>query len=67
MKGRKKDPAAVRKKFFLLLLFGLIGLITVIIIFHKLGRGGDEDDPMLDMMANPNIRVNENRGQVLGD
>lgn len=67
VKGRKKDPAAVRKKFFLLLLFGLIGLITVIIIFHKLGRGGDEDDPMLDMMANPNIRVNENRGQVLGD
>lgn len=65
VKGKKKDPAAVRKKFFLVLLLGLIGFITVIIIFHRLGREGSDDDPLLDMMANPNIRVNENR--VLGE
>lgn len=60
VKGKKKDPSAVRKKFFLVLLIGLIGFITVIIIFHRLGREGSEDDALLEMMANPNIRVNEN-------
>lgn len=60
MKGKKKDPAAVRKKFFLVLLLGLIGFITIIIIFHKLGREGSDDDPLLEMMANPNIRVHDN-------
>jgi hypothetical protein len=48
------------KKFFLVLLLGLIGFITIIIIFHKLGREGSDDDPLLEMMANPNIRVHDN-------
>lgn len=61
-RGMRKDPQSVRKKFLIVLLIGIIGFITVIIIFSKLGRQATEDDPAFDPMANPNIRVNDNPG-----
>lgn len=58
-RGLKKDPMTVRKKFLIVLLIGVIGFLTVIVIFSKLGRDAADDDPFLDPMANPNIRVKE--------
>lgn len=67
-KHKKKDPNAMMKRFFIVLLIGLIGFITVIIIFSKLGRDAAENDPFLDPMANPNIRVNNDQpGKILMD
>ncbi|XP_005101889.1 zinc finger protein-like 1 homolog [Aplysia californica] len=60
---KKKDPNAVRKRFAVVLLLGIIGFITIIIIFSKLGRQATEDDPFFDPMANPNIKVEK---EVLG-
>lgn len=58
-RGMRKDPASVRKKFLIVLLIGIIGFITVIVIFSKLGRQATDGDPAFDPLANPNIRVGE--------
>ncbi|BFZ07949.1 hypothetical protein BsWGS_10988 [Bradybaena similaris] len=57
--NKRKDPHAVRKRFAVVLLLGVIGFITVIIIFAKFGRQATEDDPVFDPLANPNIRVEQ--------
>lgn len=54
---QKKDPNATFKRFVIVLVIGIIGFLTVIIIFSKLGRASADQDPFLDPMANPNIRV----------
>lgn len=42
-------------------LIALLAFVSLMVIFHYLGRSGDEDDyhgdPMLDPMNNPNIRI----------
>ncbi|XP_041353137.1 zinc finger protein-like 1 homolog [Gigantopelta aegis] len=58
-KKRKKDPNAVRKRFLMVLLLGIIGFITFVVILSKLGRDSAENDPFLDPLANPNIRNQE--------
>jgi len=58
--SKKKDPNAVRKRFAIILMLGIIGFITIIIIFSKLGRRATEDDPFFDPLANPNIKVADN-------
>jgi hypothetical protein len=54
-----RDPNAGIKRFFIILLLCLIGFVTVVIIFTRLGRSVADDDPFLDPMANPNIRVQQ--------
>ena len=49
----------VRKKFLIVLMIGIIGFLTMIVIFSKLGAHAADDDPFLDPMLNPNIRVHE--------
>ncbi|XP_077995193.1 zinc finger protein-like 1 homolog [Glandiceps talaboti] len=53
----KKDPNSSFKKFAVILVFGLIGFFTLVIIMTRVGRSAANDDPFLDPMANPNIRV----------
>ena len=53
------DPNAGMKRVIVILLLILIGFITVIIIFTRLGKSVTDDDPFLDPMANPHIRVQE--------
>jgi len=53
-------PAAQRRKggWCTGLLLGLILLVSLVILFSHLGRGaGGRDDPLLDPLNNPNIRV----------
>ncbi|GFN97086.1 Zinc finger protein-like 1 [Plakobranchus ocellatus] len=61
---KRKDPQAVRKRFAVVLMLGVIGFITIIIIFAKLGRQSTEDDPFFDPLANPNIKVQQNVDSV---
>ena len=53
-------PAAQRRRslmhWVMLILLVILGLGTLVMIFSYLGRGG-ADDPLLDPMNNPNIRV----------
>lgn len=52
-----RQPLSKLKKFLFLVILSLIVLLTLIMIMKKLGRSGSVTDPMLDPMANPNIRV----------
>jgi len=54
-----KDPNSGVKRFFFVLLLIFIGFVTIVIIFTRLGKSVTDDDPFLDPMANPNIRVQE--------
>ncbi|XP_056314503.1 zinc finger protein-like 1 [Danio aesculapii] len=53
----KKKTLALKHRIFLLLLVGVIGFFTLIIIMAKLGRASAETDPNLDPLLNPNIRI----------
>lgn len=53
-KHGKKDPMSIRKKFLVVLVIGIIGFLTIIVIFSKLGRSGIDEDPFL---GNPQVRV----------
>jgi len=55
-------PAAQRRRslggWLMILVVVLLGLATLVMVLNYLGRGG-RDDPLLDPMNNPNIRVAE--------
>lgn len=57
-------PAAQRRRgpggWAMLLLTLLLAIVTLVAVFSYLGRGG-ADDPLLDPMNNPNIRVEADR------
>lgn len=57
--GKKRDPNAVRKRFFMVLVVGTVAFITLVIIFSQLGRQATDEDPFLDPMNNPNIKVEQ--------
>lgn len=48
----------------MLLLVGVLGFFTLIIIMAKLGRASAGSDPNLDPLLNPNIRVGKNWWQA---
>uniref|UniRef100_H3AC44 Zinc finger protein-like 1 n=1 Tax=Latimeria chalumnae TaxID=7897 RepID=H3AC44_LATCH len=54
-----KRPTSMMQRFFVILLIGVIGFLTLIIIMSKLGRASTENDPNLDPMLNPHIRVGQ--------
>ncbi len=45
------------KRFTVVIVIGIIAFLTILMILSRLGRKATEDDPFLDPMANPNIRV----------
>lgn len=64
--GKKmRDPNATMKRFIMVLIIGLIGFITVVMIFSRLGHMATEDDPAFNPLANPNIHVNERQPPIL--
>lgn len=58
--GAKKSSLTWKQRVFLLLLIGVLGFFTLIIIMAKLGRASAGSDPNLDPLLNPNIRVGKN-------
>ncbi|XP_026777664.3 zinc finger protein-like 1 isoform X1 [Pangasianodon hypophthalmus] len=55
--GPKRRTFTLKQRIFMLMLLGVIGFFTLIIIMAKLGRASADEDPNLDPMFNPNIRV----------
>ncbi|KAL7834679.1 hypothetical protein SRHO_G00289260 [Serrasalmus rhombeus] len=55
--GTKRKTLTLKQRVIMLLLIGMIGFFTLIIIMAKLGRASADEDPNLDPMLNPNIRV----------
>jgi len=47
------------KRFIIVIVLALLGFLTILLIMSRLGRSAAENDPFLDPMANPNIRVDE--------
>ncbi|XP_058876731.1 zinc finger protein-like 1 [Acipenser ruthenus] len=58
--GSKRTPLSLKQRVFILLVLGVIGFCTLIIIMSKLGRASAENDPNLNPLLNPNIRVGQN-------
>lgn len=58
--GGKRTSLSWRQRVFMLLLVGVLGFFTLIIIMAKLGRASAGSDPNLDPLLNPNIRVGKN-------
>ena len=57
--SKKRDPGAVKKRFFMVLIISIVAFLTLVIIFSQLGRHATDDDPFLDPMNNPNIKVEQ--------
>lgn len=56
----RHDPHRRFKRCFMIAVLVIISLLTLIMIFQRLGRASADDDPFLDPMANPHIRVGQN-------
>ncbi|XP_046401407.1 zinc finger protein-like 1 [Ischnura elegans] len=48
------------RRYWMAALLFAIGLLTLVVIFSKLGRIATADDPNLDPLQNPNIHINNN-------
>nr|XP_048712080.1 zinc finger protein-like 1 isoform X2 [Caretta caretta] len=57
--SKKRQPRSLMQRFVIILLIGGIGFLTLIIIMSKLGRASADNDPNLDPMFNPHIRVGQ--------
>ncbi|XP_066514762.1 zinc finger protein-like 1 [Hoplias malabaricus] len=55
--GTKRKTLTLKQRIVMLFVIGIIGFFTLIIIMAKLGRASADEDPNLDPMLNPNIRV----------
>lgn len=58
--GGKRTSFSRKQRIFMLLLVGVLGFFTLIVIMAKLGRASAGSDPNLDPLLNPNIRVGKN-------
>ncbi|XP_061902389.1 zinc finger protein-like 1 [Entelurus aequoreus] len=58
--GAKRRSFSWKQRVFMLLLVGVLGFFTLIIIMAKLGRASASSDPNLDPLLNPHIRVGKN-------
>ncbi|KAM4620536.1 zinc finger protein-like 1 isoform 2-T2 [Polymixia lowei] len=58
--GTKRSSLSWKQRVFMLLVVGVLGFFTLIIIMAKLGRASAGSDPNLDPLLNPNIRVGKN-------
>ncbi len=61
MGGPMRGRRSTKQRYMMFAFIGLLAFLTLIVVFHYLGRSGDSDDfhgdPMLDPMNNPNIRI----------
>ncbi|KAJ8337992.1 hypothetical protein SKAU_G00369580 [Synaphobranchus kaupii] len=55
--GSKRTALTLKQRVLLVLLLGILGFFTLIIIMAKLGRISADSDPNLDPRLNPHIRV----------
>lgn len=61
--GHRRDPQRARRRYVMIALLLVIGLLTVILVMSRMGRANADADPFLDPLANPNIRVIDNEAK----
>ncbi|KAM8940020.1 zinc finger protein-like 1 [Pelodytes ibericus] len=57
--GSKTRPASTTQRFLIILIIGVLGFFTLILLMSKLGRASADNDPNLDPLFNPHIRVGQ--------
>ncbi|KAM9301589.1 zinc finger protein-like 1 [Gastrophryne carolinensis] len=57
--GSKSRPASTKQRFLIVLIIGVLGFLTLILLMSKWGRASAENDPNLDPLFNPHIRVGQ--------
>ncbi|XP_068117156.1 zinc finger protein-like 1 [Hyperolius riggenbachi] len=57
--GSKSKPASTKQRFLIVLIIGVLGFLTLILLMSKWGRASAENDPNLDPLLNPHIRVGQ--------
>uniref|UniRef100_UPI00398F339A zinc finger protein-like 1 isoform X2 n=1 Tax=Pristiophorus japonicus TaxID=55135 RepID=UPI00398F339A len=55
--GSKKQPLSRFQRFVVILILGILGFLTLVVVMSKLGRASVENDPNWDVMQNPHIQV----------
>ncbi|XP_071832381.1 zinc finger protein-like 1 homolog [Apostichopus japonicus] len=55
--SRQVDSNASMKRFAIILILGLVGFFTLVVIMTSVGRAAANKDPLLDPLANPNVRI----------
>jgi hypothetical protein len=53
----RRDPGRGFKRNVMIGVLAVLATITVVVIFIQYGRSQADNDPFLDPMANPNIRI----------
>ncbi|XP_075043885.1 zinc finger protein-like 1 [Mixophyes fleayi] len=57
--GSKSRPASSMQRFLIILIIGILGFLTLILLMSKWGRASADNDPNLDPLFNPNIRIGQ--------
>uniref|UniRef100_A0A8C5Q4H4 Zinc finger protein-like 1 n=1 Tax=Leptobrachium leishanense TaxID=445787 RepID=A0A8C5Q4H4_9ANUR len=55
----KARPASKTQRFCIILIVAVLGFFTLILLMSKLGRASADNDPNLDPLFNPHIRVGQ--------
>lgn len=55
----KTQPASKTQRLFIILIVAVLGFFTLILLMSKLGRASADNDPNLDPLFNPHIRVGQ--------
>lgn len=53
----KQKPSSRIKRYLVVSFLAVAGFITLVLVFSELGRWSTENDPLLDPLSNPNIRM----------
>lgn len=56
-KAKQVDSNASMKRFAVILILGLVGFFTLVVIMTSVGRAAANNDPLLDPLANPHVRI----------
>ncbi|XP_043541075.1 zinc finger protein-like 1, partial [Chiloscyllium plagiosum] len=55
--GARKPPLSRFQRFAAILLIGILGFLTLLVVMSKLGRASVDNDPNWDLMQNPHVQV----------
>lgn len=57
--GSKSRPVSTKQRFLVILIIGVLGFLTLILLMSKWGRASADNDPNLNPLFNPHIRIGQ--------
>ncbi|XP_075137528.1 zinc finger protein-like 1 isoform X2 [Leptodactylus fuscus] len=57
--GSKSRPVSTKQRFLVVLIIGILGFVTLILLMSKYGRASADNDPNLNPLFNPHIRIGQ--------